>query len=289
MLNIEEYIRLSLENNLFWTRIMKEHAIFIESSMPAPQRHLAMQAEQFKQQFDRLLAETIRLANGSISGNDLNSGKYFTRYTEAAEQATQQLTGIPIDSNLTRMEYNIQPSNQYSFLQPKAQEVYMLNQNILNQVNAFARFKTDLYNLQASCQLFTFLYTSVYEHVFHEAQKYMEILNGLQQKDENHNKDFESFWNHHMSDHSKVMRGLFDPIEAEHFNTADRFAKIFDTIINNPAVSKAEELEATKALSEFKSNTTQEILECKVKSLMSPLFTDHILREANYYINLLQA
>lgn len=288
MLNDEEYIRLSMENNLFWTRIMKEHAIFIESSMPTSQRQLAMQANQFKQQFDRLLAESIRLANGSVSSRALQSGQYVTRYTEAAEQATQQFTGIEINVNLTKMEYNIQPSGTYSPVQ-QVQEVSMFNQYIVSQVQAFARFKSDLYNLQASCRLFTFLYTSVYEHILHEAQRYMEILTGLQKRDENYNKGYESFWNQHMSDHAKVMRGLFDPTEVERFNTADHFAKIFDVLIKNQTPEKAEELEATKALSEFKANTTRQILECKVKSLMSPLFTDHISREANYYIYLLQA
>ena len=289
MLNDEEYIRLSMENNLFWTRIMKEHAIFIEASMPASQRRLAMQANRFKQQFDQLLAKSIRIANGTVSGRALQVGQYFTQCTEAAEQATQHFTGIQINSDLTKMEYNVQSSDSDSVLKPKPQEVSMLNQYILGQVNAFAQFKSDLYNLQASCRLFTFLYTSVYEHVFHEAQKYIEILTGLQKKDENYNKDYESFWNQHMSDHAKVMRGLFDPTEVEHFDTADRFAKTFDAIISNQSAGKAEELEAVKALSEFKANTTREILECKVKSLMSPLFTDHILREANYYIYLLQA
>lgn len=286
MLNDEEYIRLSMENNLFWTRIMKEHAIFIESSMPTSQRQLAMQANQFKQQFDRLLAESIRLANGSVSSRALQSGQYVTRYTEAAEQVAQQFTGIEVNVNLTKMEYNIQPSDTYSSVQ-QVQEVSMFNQYIVSQVQAFARFKSDLYNLQASCRLFTFLYTSVYEHILHEAQRYMEILTRLQKRDENYNKGYESFWNQHMSDHAKVMRGLFDPTEAEHFNTADHFAKIFDGLIKNRMPEKAEELEATKALSEFKANTTRQILECKVKSLMSPLFTDHILREANYYIYLL--
>lgn len=288
MLNDEKFIRLSMENNLFWIRIMKEHAIFIESSMPAPQRRLAMQADQFKQQFDRLLAESIRLANGSVSSESLQSGQYFTRYTEAAEQVTQQLTGIEINSNLTRMEYNIQLSGSSALSQQKAQEVSTLNQYIVGQVHAFAQFKSDLYNLQASCRLFTFLYTSVYEHIFHEAQRYTEVLTGLQKRDENYNKDFEPFWNRHMADHAKVMRGLFDPTEAEHFNAADRFAKMFDALVGNPSAGKTEELEATKAISEFKANTTREIIECKVKSLMSPLFTDHVLREAYHYIYLLQ-
>ncbi len=289
MLNDQDFIRLSIENNLFWARIMKEHAIFIESSMPASQTQLAAQADQFKQQFERILAESIRLANSVVSVRALQSGQYFTRFTEAAEQATQQLTGIEINSSLTKAEYNIQPSGSYAPAQPTAQNVFSLNQFILEQINAFAKFKSDLYNAQASCRIFTFLYTSVYEHVFHEARKYMEILSGLQKRDENYNKDFESFWNQHMSDHAKVMRGLFDPTEAEHFNTADGFAKTFDAIIKKRNADRSEELTATRALSEFKAATTQEILECKVKSLMSPLFTDHILREALYYIFLLQS
>lgn len=289
MLNDEEFIRLSIENHLFWARIMKEHAIFIESSMPPPQAQLAAQADQFKQQFDRILAESIRLANGIVPGRAIQSGQYFTRYTEASEQATQQLTGIEINSNLTKAEYSIQPSGSYTPAQPTAQNVFSLNQYVLEQINAFAKFKSDLYNMQASCRIFTFLYTSVYEHVFHEAMKYMEILTGLQKREENYNNGFEAFWNQHMSDHAKVMRGWFDPTESEHFNKADSFAKTFDAMIKKGNASRAEELAATRGLSEFKANTTQEILECKVKSLMAPLFTDHILREALYYIYLLQA
>ena len=289
MLNNAEYIRLSLENNLFWLRIMKEHATFIEINMPASHRQLANQANNFKQQFDRLFAETIRLANGAVSSRSLQSGQFFTRYTEAAEQATQQLAGVAINSNLTRMEYSILPLDTNPPTEQMVQEVDVLNRSILNLVNTFARFKSDLFITQASCRLFTFLYTSIYEHIFHEAQKYMEISTGLQERNENYNNDFESFWNHHMSDHAKVMRGLFDPAEAEHFKEADRFAKTFDDIVNSGTAGRPEELAATEAISDFKAKTTQEILECRVKSLMAPLFTDHILREANYYKYLLQS
>ena len=289
MLNDQDFVRLSLENNLFWARIMKEHAVFIESSMPPTQTQPAAQADRFKQQFERLLAESIRLANGSVSSRSLQSGQYFTRYTEAAEQAAQRFTGIEIDSTLTKAEYNIQPSGSDSSVRQNVQAVSALNQYVLEQVDAFARFKSDLYRMQASCRIFTFLYTSVYEHIFHEAMKYMEIITGLQKRDENYNRDFEAFWNQHMSDHAKVMRGLFDPSEAERFNTADGFAKTFDAILRNRSAGRAEELTAADGLSEFKAATTQEILECRVKSLMSPLFTDHILREAYYYIYLLQS
>ena len=182
MLSSEEYIRISLEYDLFWVRIMKEHAIFIESSVPASQKQLAMQADQFKQQYDRLLAETIRLANNSVSSKALQAGQYVTRYTEASEQAVQQLTGIEINSNLTKMEYNIQPASSYFNTQQLEQQVSTLNQYILNLTNAFARFKSDLMNSQATCRLFTFLYYADLNHIFHEAMRYIDVLNGCRRE-----------------------------------------------------------------------------------------------------------
>lgn len=288
MLSSEEYVRLSLEYNLFWVRIMKEHAIFIEASVPASQRQLAMQADQFKRQFEQLLGETIRLANGSVSSKALQSAQYFTRYTEAAEQVVQHFTGIEINSGLTRIEYNIEPLTSDSNTQQKEQLVTTLNQYILNLTNAFAQFKSGLLNSQAACQLFTFLYYADLNHILNEAMRYINILNGLQSRNELFNQDYIDFWNRNMSDHAKSMRGLFDPTETTYFNEADRFAKLFDALMAEATANADEALADTMAISEFKANTTQGLLECKIKAIMSPLYTDHLLREANHYIYLLQ-
>jgi hypothetical protein len=257
---------------------MKEHAISIKSSIPASQKQLAMQADQFKQQFDRLLAETIRLANGSVSSKALQAGQYVTRYTEASEQAVQQFTGIEINSNLTRMEYNIQPSDSNFNTQQLEQQVSTLNQYIFNLTDAFARFKSDLMNSQATCRLFTFLYYADLNHIFHEAMRYIDVLNGLQKRDERFNQNYIEFWNHNMSDHTKSMRGLFDPTETAYFNEADRFAKMFDALTASSTAPAGNVLADTKAISDFKANTTQGLLECKVKAIMAPLYTDHLLR-----------
>jgi RNA processing factor Prp31 len=295
MLSSEKYIRTSLEYNLFWVRVMKEHAIFIESSMPGSQKQLAYQADQFKQQFDRLLAETIRLANGVVSKEALQSGQYYTWFTESTEQAVQHFTGIEINTNLTQAEYNIQAYSQgTTFDAQKEQEVSTLNQYILSQTNALARFKSELLNSQSSCRIFSFLYTGDMDHILREAVKYIEILNALQNRDDNFNTNYKEFWNRNMSDHAKSMRGLFDPTEAKYFSEADRFAKMFDALLQTQTASaygtqSGDDLTDTKAISDFKANTTQGLLECKVKSIMSPLYADHNLREAYHYIYLMQS
>ena len=293
MLSIEEYIQRSLENNLFWLRIMKEHAIFIESSLPPTEKSIALEADNFNQLFEDLLAVTIELANGSISQESLQSGIFYTQFTLEAEQITQKTTGIRINTDLTYFETNIEPISTYSNSPVnKEQEIFLLNRNILSKMNSFMGFQTDVLNSQLSCKIITEEYTAILIHVLHEGRKYINILTSLQDRElptENNLLQDENFWNAIMSDHAKVMRGRFDPSEANLFNEANGFAMVYDSLL----VSQEEpwfleySLSTTQEIGDFKTYTTQGLIECKIKAIMLPLFTDHLLREANYYIQLL--
>ncbi|SMC71287.1 DUF2935 domain-containing protein [Papillibacter cinnamivorans] len=290
MLSREEYIQLSLTYNLFWIRIMKEHAVFIEGAMSPPGKQLAARANRFKQQFDRLLLVAIRLAADSVPKEALQSGQYYTRYTEEAERVTQRDTGIAINSDLTRLMYNIAPLNPHlAVTAKKEQEISALNQNILSLTNALAKLKAEVLGSQTACSLFTFLFDADLEHVLLEARRYIEILRNLQNRDDGVRQDYKKFWIENMAGHAKVMRGLFDPAESNYIEAANQFARTFDSLLQNdlyltnPAV-----LTDTKAIGEFKADATRGILECRVKSVMLPLYTDHLLREASHFIYLMQ-
>jgi hypothetical protein len=295
MISREDYIRLSIEENLFWLRIMKEHAVFIEDALPKTERRLAAEAERYKQRWEMLLSACIRLAGKSVSKEALLSGQYYTRFTSEAERIAQQFTGIAINRSLTVMETNIEPAvPPITETDAKEQEVIHLNARIQNLLNSYLSFKTSLHEAQASCRLATHLYTSVLEHILHEGEDYRTILANLQsrQKPEENGAEAEQFWNHIMSDHAKVMRGLFDPSEQDFIARADRFAKIFDSLSSQViGVSPLynDPLTETEELREFKAETTKAIIECKAKAMMLPLFTDHLMREAAHYIYLLQS
>lgn len=109
MLSREEYVRISLESDLFWLRIMKEHAIFLESAIPPMNSNLAMEADHLKKVFEELLNRAITLASTSVSREALLSGENYTRFTYEAERIMQHFTGIYIDRNLTYLETNIEP------------------------------------------------------------------------------------------------------------------------------------------------------------------------------------
>ena len=49
-----------------------------------------------------------------------------------------------------------------------------------------------------------------------------------------------------------------------------------------------ETLEETLKIRDFKAVGTEGILNCKIASIILPLLGDHVLREANHYIRLLE-
>ena len=48
------FVKDSLRENIFWLRIMKEHAIFIRLGLPCVEKTLIQQAKEFEQLFRRL-------------------------------------------------------------------------------------------------------------------------------------------------------------------------------------------------------------------------------------------
>jgi hypothetical protein len=226
------------------------------------------------------------MANGILPSDVMQSGQYYTRFTEAAEQAVTHITGIDTNINLTQAEYNIEPYVSTAPSPHFAESINQLNANILNLTSSYAQFKTELLNNQASCRIFTFLYTADLKHVLEEAQRFVHILTELQNRNEQFNQNFREFWDHNMSDHAKSMRGLFDPTETGYFTEANRYAKTFDALAADP--NSTDTLSAVRGIGDFKAETAHGLLSCKVKAIMSPLYADHNLREALHYRYLLE-
>lgn len=98
-----------------------------------------------------------------------------------------------------------------------------------------------------------------------------------------------------MMEHSLFIRGLLDPSEDELISTSNKFVNEFSELIqkaNNateitmPSVTSDTLIETIK-LRDFKQVGTKGIVDCKIKSIILPLLADHVLREANRYIRLL--
>lgn len=97
-----------------------------------------------------------------------------------------------------------------------------------------------------------------------------------------------------MMEHALFIRGLLDPTEEELIDTADDFAEDYKRLLqasasaNDKAMCSCDSLELTRKFRDFKQAGTEGIQECQIKSIILPLLADHVLREANHYIRLLE-
>jgi len=282
---------------------MKEHSFFLEVGFTPKDTNYIQQADNFRMEFDRLLADAISLSNGVVSSSVLQSGEVITPFTLNAEMATAYFTGVDIPINLTKSEAGLMGSD--SLIEGNLmleQMIFMLNHRAMGLINALAQFKTMILSEVLSCRIFTNNYPLLIDHILREAKFYFQLLQRLQKREEiNLERDMyeqESFWNRIMAEHSKFIRGLLDPTENELIIAANNFGNEFDklTAESKSAMDKTipiskvteDSLKATMEISKFKAQGTQGLLECKIKSIIIPLLADHTLREANHYLRLLK-
>jgi hypothetical protein len=301
MISKQKFINQSLELNLFFLRIMKEHSIFLEAAFTLKDRNLINQADAFKNEFTRLLSHAIYLSQGVIPSRVLDSNEIVTKYTLAAERATQSASGIFIDSSITLREQSLSPGMNNKNISMLTDQVYILNQHSIAATKMIAEFKTKLLHDVLSCRTFTNTYPLLIDHILREAIFFAELLTRLQNGMELDMKrdilEQETFWNRIMSEHSFFIRGMLDPTEVELFDIANNFGKEFEVLrqeasaMNKSTLDLSSQtdttLKETTKLRDFKAQATEGLLACKIKSIILPLLGDHVLREANHYLNLL--
>lgn len=296
-MNANRYITKSLELHLFFGRIMKEHALFLQVGFTAANPTFSGKADDFLEQFEALLSDAVRLSDGIADKEVLESGELVTEYTALAEKQTERLTGIPINLEITNRTLRLNSKGrQAGNLSQLQGHVRTLNRTALKLLNGLIDFKETILRCVTRGEMFTMNYPLLIEHILREAKlyrKYVEILEKQGDLPDHIVKENEQFWNQIMKEHAQFIRGLLDPCETELMDTADEFAKEYCRLLE--ASRKAQDrtlhdasLEQTLKFRDFKAAGAEGIQQCKIRSIILPLLADHVLREANHYIRLLQ-
>lgn len=295
---VENYITLSLETHLFFSRIMKEHSLFLEAGFPCKNKEWIEKADYFRQQFEELLADVVRLSNERVNAPILQSDELVTDFTVNAERQTECLSGIPINSEITELQDALCPGvcrrSRNLFM-----TVHRINNRALFLLNGMIEFKEAIQNEVENGRLFTANYPLLIKHIIREARLYQSTVSNLMRSRQISYRDLwgtEEFWNRIMMEHALFIRGLLDPSEEVLITTANNFAidyqKLLDTAKTQDCIAShmfsEETLEETLRYREFKEAGTKGILNCKIASIILPLLADHVLREANHYIRILK-
>jgi len=294
----QQYVTLSLELHLFFGRIMKEHAIFLEAGFTPANPGFSKTAESFKQQFETILHQAASLGNGIIRPEVVASGEIVTDYTPGSEQQTQGFTGIAIDQSITRLEEGLFGSANPQITPELVQRAKALNTSALRAVDGLIAFKTKVLDEVLSCRAFTANYPLLIEHIRREAQMYKSDLEALEcgKNPEEQIKEAELFWDQIMLEHAFFIRGGLDPTENELIHTSNDFAKAYNEILHTAKEASSTTLQSvtnhtlqeTLKFRDFKAAGAEGIAACKVRSTILPLLADHVLREANRFVRLLK-
>lgn len=296
-MNWDRYVVKSLELHLFFGRIMKEHAFFLQAGFTPADPSFSEKAAFFRKEFEALLRDTVALSNGIVSKEMLDSGEAVTEFTVLAEKQSEHLTGIPLDKDITGRTLCLKPRDcPCGAAAPMQGKVRRLNRTALKLLDELISFKETILRCVLQGEMFTVNYPLLIEHILREARlyrKYVGILEREGDLPERAMKENECFWNQIMMEHAQFIRGLLDPCETELFCTADDFAKQYCCLLEasrnaHDKTLTAESLAQTIKFRDFKAAGAKGIQQCKIRSIILPLLADHVLREANHYIRLLQ-
>ena len=297
-MNPNGYVVKSLELHLFFGRIMKEHALFLQAGFTPADPSCSEKAEFYLKEFEKLLSEAVSLSGGIAGKEVLESGEVITEFTAMAEKQTERFTGIPIDQGITRRTRDLKYREKQSCAPPELTgRVRRLNRTALKLLDGLIGFKEQILQCVLRCELFTMNYPLLIEHILREAKlyrRYVEILEREGDLREQTMKDTECFWNQIMMEHAQFIRGLLDPCEKEVYCAADDFARDYCALLEasrnaQERTIREDSLAKTLQFRDFKAAGTQGIQQCKIRGVILPLLADHVLREANHYLRLLQS
>ena len=297
---MQQYKILSIETHLFFARIMKEHALFLEAGFPCKEEACIQKADWFRCQFEELLRDAVRLGDGRISNRVVRSEELVTEFTLPAERKTEQLSGISIDSEITAMERKLRPGCQTRESREIFQRVTQLNRRALQLLNGLISFKEGILKEISRGELFNTNYPLLIKHITREAKWYRAIVEELLKNGRISRKSLqetELFWNQIMMEHALFIRGLLDPSEEQLIAQAEGFAADYKKLLETARLRDCKAMEGMRGRSlketmeyrKFKTAGAEGILDHSIASIILPLLADHVLREANHYIRLLES
>lgn len=250
---VKPFPELNMHQICFWLRIMKEHSLFIKLGLPCDQKELQEEAQQFYNIFQDL------------------------------EKRSKQ---VQCDQDF----------------------VCYVDMVIVAVKNIFA-FKRHLLLLLVECRIRGGAnYPLLIDHISREALYFLKLLGKIRDGEMKYPVDAiiseNVFWLRIMADHLKFIRGLLDPSEREAFNQTQSLSDKFDQLnlhardlesilwhsrVNNDFIRFEKTVTTSMVqLRDFKATAEKLIENCSVLSLIPPLLADHVRREAEHFLEILE-
>ncbi|MBY0013432.1 DUF2935 domain-containing protein [Paenibacillus typhae] len=251
----DPFVVRSLEETRFWSRIMKEHSLFLRLGFRCEDTQLINEASQFQAIFEEIERKA---------------------YTFTADTDPQTIRAFNVE--------------------------------VHTAVSHIWVFKRKVLGLILQCKLpgqnnFPLLVDHVSREANYFRNRLEELNNGTLEPLHDAIIDENVFFLRIMADHAKFISHLLDPSERKLVEQAREFSHDFDTLMFQaidlssmrpqsqtvPLLSQFvdENKVSVESLRDFKKTARDLIAECRIKSIIHPLLADHVYREAEHFLFIL--
>lgn len=296
ILNDKQYVQLSLINNLFYLRTMRYFCINIELSFYKNNESYSRDAAALGEKCEELSRELIKYLDYNLLRFALASSILVTKYTLRAEELTEKLFDINIDTGITEQELAITPDTEVTIDQNVVDEIGEVNQKAYVLTQNFITFCNEIKNKLNTNNLFSYSFPSIYNFMIEEVDTYRRELNRLIRRDVSSPifvLNFEYRFNEVMRDIATFIRSLVDPIHTEITSEADIFIERFQNLVNeykegplSPERQKElteKSLDTLNAFRTFIERCIEGQLSSSLYFNIEPTFLDNLYTEANYF------
>jgi len=248
----DPFVVRSLEEVRFWSRIMKEHSLFLRLGFRCEDTQLINEANHFYSVFEGI----ENRANTFTAGTDPSVIRRF-------------------------------------------------NEEVHHAVSYIWAFKRKVLGLIVTCQLpgannFPLLVDHVSREANYFRNRLAELNTGNLEPLPDAIIDENVFFLRIMADHAKFISHLLDPSERKLVEQANHFSEEFDQLLfqardldsMRPQSQTVPLLDqfldqnrvSVKSLRDFKKTARDLIEACRIKSIIHPLLADHVFREAEHFL-----
>ena len=248
----DQFVARSLEETRFWSRIMKEHSLFLRLGFRCEDTQLINEANHFYSVFEGI----ENRANAFTMGTDPNVIKRF-------------------------------------------------NEEVYQAASYIWAFKRKVLGLIITCQLpgannFPLLVDHTSREANYFRNRLAELNTGRLEPLPDAIIDENVFFLRIMADHAKFISHLLDPSERKLVEQANNFSQEFDQLLYQardldsmrPQSQTVPLLDqfldqnrvSVKSLRDFKKTARDLIEACRIKSIIHPLLADHVFREAEHFL-----
>jgi hypothetical protein len=251
------FVTRSLDEIRFWSRIMKEHSLFIRLGFRVDDTQLINEANHFYSMFE----EIERRAHAFTANTDPETIRRFNAEVHVA-----------------------------------ASQIWAFKRRVLGLI--------------ITCQLpggnnFPLLIDHVSREAFYFGNRLQELNSGRLDPLPDAIINENVFFLRIMADHAKFIAHLLDPSERKLVDQAREFSNDFDQLLSQardldsmrPQSQTVPLLEqfldqnrvSVKSLRDFKKTARELIEACRIKSVIHPLLADHVFREADRFLHIIDA